>query len=65
VNAAAARGRPDVAWVGMDSVDTAATGKGLRGLEASRRRFSAGRAEFVKGDRRGWEMDSLSEIAVG
>jgi hypothetical protein len=53
VNAAAARGRPDVAWVGMDSVDNAATGKDLRGLEASRRRISAGRAEFVKGDRRG------------
>jgi hypothetical protein len=62
MDAAAARGRPDVAWVGMDSVDTAASGKGL---EASRRRVSADRAEFVKGDRRGKKMGSLSEIAVG
>ena len=53
MDAAAARGRLDVAWVGMAPVDIAATGKGLRGLEASRRRVSAGRAEFVRGDRRG------------
>ena len=59
MNAAAARGRPDVAWVGMAPVSTAATGKGLRVPEASRRRISAGRAESVRGDRRGWEMGSL------
>ena len=65
MNAAAARGRPDGAWLGRVPVGTAATGKGLRGLEASRRRVGAGRAESVGGDRRGWEMGSLSEIADG
>ena len=65
MNAAAARGRPDGAWVGRVPVGTAATGKGLRGPEASRRRISAGRAESVRGDKRGWEMGSLLEIAVG
>lgn len=53
MNAAAARGRPDGAWVGRVPVGTAVKGKGLRGLEASRWRVGAGRAEFVGGDRTG------------
>jgi hypothetical protein len=53
-DAMGARCRAAAAWTGMVPVDIAATGKGLRGLEATtRRRVSAGRAEFVGGDRTG------------
>ena len=49
----AARGTGDVASVGMVPEDIAAISKGLRGVEASRRRVGAGRAESASGDRRG------------
>jgi hypothetical protein len=49
-----ASGAGDVASKGRAPVNTAvATDKGLRGVEASRRRVGAGRAVFASGGRRG------------
>jgi hypothetical protein len=48
--------------VGTDAV----AGKGLRGVEASRRRVGGGRAVFASGGRTGWERGyPLSEVGVG